>query len=233
VRWEDQSGEIPVTVRYPRAEETPAYLAGGQRWLWTATFEAFAAPFDTGSGSSYTPAGTYRFVARGKRREADGPQRYRVTSEPFEVRDWSGITVDDLRVEPDGSASFAVGPRRTFDVNGMRAEVGPIDYPDSYRSPVRFIVEKRTPFVDPAAPADPAQIEWYCFTCSFRPWADVGNAESAYFVVDGERVPAVERDGRWHSSRPLEPGETASVPARAVVDAYGNHNGRASASVTR
>ena len=233
VRWEDQSGEIPVIVRYPQTEETPAYLAGGQRWLWTATFEAFAARFDTGNGGSYTPAGTYRFIVRGKRREADGVKRYRIASRQFEVRDWSGITVDDLRVEPDGTASFAVGPRRTFDVEGMAAQVGPIDYPDSYRSPVRFIVDKRTPIVDPAAPADPSKIEWYCFTCSFRPWIDAGNASGAFFRIGGERVPAVEREGRWHSARPLEPGESASVPAGAVRDAYGNYNGQASASVTR
>ena len=233
VTWEDQSGEVPVMVRYPRAEETPVYLAGGQKWIWTAAFEAFAAPFDTGNGTTYTPAGTFRFVARGKRREGDGVKAYRIASEPFEVRDWSGITVDDLRVEPDGTASFAVGPRRTFDVNGLSATVGPIDYPDSYKSPFRFVVEKRTPYVDPAAPGDPSQIEWFCFTCSFRPWVDAGDAESAYFLIGGRRVPAVERDGRWYSSRALEPGQSASVPAGAVVDAYGNHNGRASAPVTR
>ena len=239
VAWEDQSGEIPVTVEYPTAEDTPAYLSGGQRWHWTATFEAFAADFDTGNGTTYTPAGTYRFVAEGHRREAAGVVPYRVESRAFEVRPWSGITVEDLRVEPDGTAGFEVGPRHTYQVGDPQfaAEVGPIDYPDSYSSPVRFIRNERTPMLDPAAPRDPSRIEWYCFTCTFRPWLDTGDARSAAFtfVLDGRTrtVRAVERDGRWYSASPLEPGESARVDAGAVRDAYGDYNGSASATVTR
>jgi hypothetical protein len=239
VGWEDQSGEIPVIVRYPKAEELPAYLAGGQRWHWTATFEAFAAPFDTGTGRSYTPAGAYRFVVRGRRREADGVKRYRVRSRAFRVRPWSGITVDDLRVEPDGTVSFAVGPRHSYEVGDppFAAEVGPIDYPDSYESPVRFIRDERTPFPDPAAPRDPAKIEWYCFTCTFRPWLDSGDAASAHFTFTrggrSRTVRAVQRDGRWHSARALRPGETAIVPAGAVRDGWRDYNGEASAELTR
>jgi hypothetical protein len=144
-----------------------------------------------------------------------------VRSRVFTVRHWSGVTVEDIRVEPDGRASFAVGPR---------GDVGPIDYPDSYESPMRFIKNERTAIADPA---DPTQVEWFCFTCTFRPWLDAGDARSAYFVIDGKRVAASEQDGRWYSARPLAAGESARVPAGAVRDAFGNRNGAASATVTR
>ena len=51
----------------------------------------------------------------------------------------------------------------------MTAEVGPVDYPDSYESPVEFIDSRRTAYRDPAAPGDPDRLEWFCFACSFRP----------------------------------------------------------------
>jgi hypothetical protein len=59
---------------------------------------------------------------------------------------------------------------------GGEAEIGPIDYPDSYASPARFIGTAWTGVRDPAAPGDPDLVEWYCDTCSFRPWIDFGEA---------------------------------------------------------
>ena len=77
-------------------------------------------------------------------------------------------------MEPDGRVSLRVGPRHTLDVNGkggpdIKDEIGPIDYPDSYDSPARFITPEREFYRDPAAPADPAKLEWFCFHCSLRP----------------------------------------------------------------
>src|SRR3954470_16372885 len=43
VTFADQSGEIPVVVKYPSSDPSgvATYRAGGQVWKWTATFEAF------------------------------------------------------------------------------------------------------------------------------------------------------------------------------------------------
>jgi hypothetical protein len=118
------------------------------------------------------------------------------------------------------------------------AETGPIDYPDSYRSPAPFIRELRTAERDPTAPDDPAALEWYCFTCTFRPWLDSGDARSAEVTIirrDGSRmtVPAAERGDRWATDYVLGPGEQAIVEAGAVRDAYGNFNGASSPPVSR
>ena len=232
VDFADQSGEIPVTVKYPQGEEVQSYLQGNQHWEWTAHFEAFASNYDLGMGGGElaTPPGAYRFVVDGERRQGGARLPYHLVSNQFEVRPWSGITASDLRVEPGGRITFKLGPRHTYSVNGMSAEVGPIDYPDSYSSPARFIKNQRTPYVDPTAPGDPQKIEWFCFTCSFRSWADTGDAAIAYLtIVDPQgklfRYKARPRGDRWSVTRRLRPREAAYVRAGDVRDDYGNFNG--------
>ncbi len=243
--WEDYadgSGELPVTLKFPQGADVPSYLSGGQRWEWTAHFEAFASRFDLGDRPRATPAGTYRFVVKGKRRKGRAAVPYSVTSSEFAVKPWSGITAEDLRVEPDGRVSLRVGPRHTLDVNGkggpdIKDEIGPIDYPDSYDSPARFITPEREFYRDPAAPADPAKLEWFCFHCSWRPWADEGDAVSVAltFVEKGKArsVQATRSGDRWVSTRALAPGASAYAHAGGIRDAFGNVNGTRSATVTR
>ena len=237
----DQSGEVPVTLEFPQGEEVASYLSGDQAWPWTAHFEAFVAPFDTGSGSLATPAGTYRFVVHGMHREGGAAQPYDLVSDTFEVKPWSGITVEDLRLEDDRTVSFKVGPRTTRTVEGggptIQAEIGPIDYPDSYESPSPFIRSVQTPFRDPAAPGDASKLEWFCFTCRFRPWIDVGDAARAFVTIRNgsgrvvDRVAATPSGDRWATSEPLPAGHTATVEAGDVTDAYGDFNGAASAAL--
>jgi Ca2+-binding RTX toxin-like protein len=147
-----------------------------------------------------------------------------------------------------------LGPRHTYDVpagddESLRpvgpigggpaipgVEIGPIDYPDSYDSPTRFIDDRRFVRRDPAAPADPTKLEWYCFACSFRPWIDAGDAASAAVtIVDafGVRTVTATRDGdRWITDYQLQPGETAYVEIGGVRDPYGNYNGARSEVVS-
>jgi hypothetical protein len=251
VDYADQSGELPVTLQFPQGSDVQSYLTGEQQWHWTAHFEAFVSQFETGSGGLATPAGTYRFVVDGTHRSGGTPVPYHLDSSEFQVRPWSGITVDDLRREDDGTVSFALGPRSTYTVGGpqsdvavegsgqpIEAEIGPIDYPDSYDSPIRFIRDERTAFRDPVAPDDASSLEWYCFDCSFRPWRDAGDAESAMVTIRDAATGAVldtvtaHRDGdRWRIDRSLEPGEVALVPAGAVVDPWGDFNGAASVAI--
>jgi len=239
-RWEDfadQSGEIPVTLKFPKGEETPAYASGSFTWRWTAHFEAFVARYELGGDRPRaTPAGTYRFVVRGRRREAGGVVKpYTVTSAEFAVRPWDGITVDGLRREDDGTVSLAVGPRRSATaytgldkknpVEGIA--LGPIDYPDSYASPARFIRDIKTYVRDPAAPNDTSRFELYCLACSWRPWLDVGDASSVTVRIGSRRVRATRSGDRWVTSATAKPGEAIAVCAGDVRDAYGNVNGAA------
>ena len=235
-----QSGEIPVTLEFPEGQDVQSYLEGGHEWHWTAHFEAFAANFDTTEGLRATPEATYRFVVDGRRREGRTPVPYHLESQPFRVDVWDGITVEDLRVERAGRISFTVGPRRKLTVSSggpaIQAEIGPIDYPDSYTSPARFIENAREAFRDPAAPSDPARLEWYCFACSFRPWADTGRPDRAWLTVvraDGtqERLRAQLRGDRFIVSRTLKRGERAYVATGDVTDAFGNVNGAPSADL--
>ena len=240
IDYAGQSGEIPVTLEFPQGEDVPSYLQGGQQWRWTAHFEAFASNFETIEGVRATPEGTYRFVVDGMRREGRAMVPYHLESNMFDVRAWDGITVDgDL--DSAGRARFTVGPRRNLTVAAggptIQAEIGPIDYPDSYASPIRFIANERQAFRDPAAPGSADKLEWYCFRCSFRPWADTGRPAVGYVTIvraDGsrQRVPAVEQSaGSFSTPEPLAAGDSAFVAAGDVRDAFGNLNGADSALV--
>jgi hypothetical protein len=249
VEYADQSGELPVTLKFPEGPDTPSYLTGGHRWRWTAHFEAFVAGFDLGDRPQATPAGTYRFTVAGERRTGGQTVPYEIASEEFEVAPWSGITAQDLRLEPDRTLSFAVGPRTTYTVGGddpnvetqgggpeIQAEIGPVDYPDTYETNVRFIDFKRTAIRDPAAPADPDRLEWYCFTCTFRPWLDGGDVTEAEVTIidsegNAETVPATKEGDRWVTERTLAPGETAVVASAGAHDEWQNFNGAASNAV--
>jgi Neutral/alkaline non-lysosomal ceramidase, N-terminal len=241
MRWEDyadQTGEVVTTLKFPAAQETPAYASGTYTWRWTAHFEAFVSRYDLGGERPRaTPAGTYRFVVFGKRREAGGLVRpYQLVSDEFAVRPWDGITAGDLRSEPDGTVSLQVGPRGTVTaysnldkdnpVEGVA--LGPIDYPDSYSSTARFIRDIKTYVRDPAAPDDTSRFELYCLACSWRPWLDVGDASSVTVTLAGpdgaRRVTARRAGDRWVTEATLRDGEAPSVCPGDVRDAYGNFN---------
>jgi hypothetical protein len=242
-RWEDYadgSGEVPVTLKFPQGTDVPAHETGSYEWEWTAHFEPFVSRFDLGDRPRATPAGEYRFVARGHRRENRAKVPYEVVSRTFAVTPWSGITAEDLRVEDDARVSLRVGPRTRMAVTGkggadITDEIGPIDYPDSYESPARFIDDTREFYRDPAAPDDPDRLEWFCFACSWRPWADEGDAQEVTLIFGSprkrERVAAIREGGRWVSGRALRAGEHAYVGEGCVRDAFGNFNGAASGTV--
>jgi hypothetical protein len=257
VPFADGSGEVPITVTYPKHADAATHRAGSFTWKWTASWEAFVGRVQStdpdGTRRTATPAGTYRFVVRGRRRTGGRTVGYALRSRNFSVRPWDGITVGDLRVEDGGAVSLRVGPGGTRSGETLKERVdgkpipvsgpapGEIDYPDSYEHPLapRFIRGLRTAVRDPTAPADASRWEWYCLECSFRPWLDAGDAESVVVtVVDarGRRVEARARraaDGRWTTTRRLRAGERAYVDAGGVRDAFGNLNGERSETVRR
>ena len=264
----DMSGEVVATVKYPTQAEGFDYLSGSYSWLWTATWEAYSsdvpATAPDGERVTTTPAGTYRFVVEGKRRTGGSTEPYRLVSDTFAVRPWDGITAS-LSLSDAGVPTVALGPNGSRDGKTLKeshevpdpkpwdpgakkrepipvsAPVGPIDYPNTYTTPLRprFVAEEQWVVRDPAAPADASKWEWYCFECTFRPWADFGDAQSVTLTVRGAKgkesslamKPA--GGGKWVAPRPLVAGERAVVEAGAVRDRFGNVNGSASQTVTR
>ena len=244
-RWRDaytQEGEVQTTVRLPRNEDRPGVVASTFEWRWTAHWEAYVGAFDTKDAPRATPEGTYRFVVRGKRRSGGRVVPYLLVSRAFRVDAWHGLTAEDLRVEPDGRVSFLAGPTRERTIPGTQDKVrmGPIDYPDSYDVPdkPRFIRLQHSLTRDPVAPGDPSRFEWFCFTCTFRPWLDTGQASEAQVFFTGPPGRSAETavlgaDGRWRTKDRLPPGWTAQVPRAGLRDPFNNFNGEPSAEVTR
>ncbi len=243
VEYGDGTGDVQLMVAFPTAEQLGEWRAGAFEWRWTAAFEAFSSDIEQadagGRSRNQTPEGIYRFVATGHHRPAAGadPRPYRLESEPFEVRRWDGITATELRVEDDGRVSFAPGPVTTHSFDGRAYRVGPIDYPDGYASPFRFIDGARKLFT--YGFADPARHQQYCPRCTFRPWADTGELAEATVTVraaDGSvrEIPAAAgAGGRWISAEPIAAGERAWVAEGDLVDGSGETNGAASAAVER
>jgi hypothetical protein len=252
----DMQGDVVVTTKFPDSptggdskSDLLSYATGSYPWKWTASFEAFDSDIDTGRGTQ-TPAGTYRFVVKGSHRHGvpASPQPYSVTSGTFEVRPWDGITVPGIRVEPDGTLSFAVGPvnDKAFFVSYPARSgtsvahftVGPIDYPDTWAASK---LPKTPPTGDhlfPRLERSDIRGQLYCFSCSFRPWADTGQPAVAMVTISGigapRTVPAIlGSDGRWHTSYVLSAGESAQVAVGGVQDGFGEYNGAPSAVVTR
>ena len=200
-RWQtyaDQTGEVQTMVDFPEGVEGVANTyAGNTEWRWTANFEAYDG-FPARLGR--TPLGTYRFVVEGAIRSAGAAQPYRLTSEPFTVSNWDGVTVTGGTANPDGDVTFSASST----------------YPRTYESPFRFI-------------ADDGRTD-VCKTCTFRPWASGADVASAVVKVTRaggrvENVAAVRRDGGWFADTSLQPGDTAVVPAGGVRDANGEYNG--------
>ena len=237
----DMHGEVQARLDFPSPAELPAVETGTFEWVWTAQMEAFVADRDGEGGRLWlpevdgtqvqaTPVGTYRFAMTGHHRTGPGDavEAYALTSEPFAVGVWDGITAD---VSTDGDdVVVTVGPRSeiTMDDGATTYAIGPIDYPDSYDSSFAYVQgpERRRFTYGPGQADD----EWYCPFCRFRPWAESADAARVVVTLDGpggtRDVPAEPLgDGRWVVRDVLTPNTTAVVTMGNISDAWGNING--------
>jgi hypothetical protein len=198
VPFADQTGEVQTMVRFPKGiEGVGQTYAGNTEWIWTANFEAYNA-FPARLGS--TPDGTYRYVVDGNIRSGGDTVAYQVTSDPFTVSPWTGVSAQDSRVEPNGAVSFSATST----------------YPRTYESPFRFIRDDGRTDV--------------CKTCTFRPWASGAEVESAVVTVtraDGstEQVLAGRDGDRWVAATSLGTGDRAAIAPGDLRDANGETNG--------
>lgn len=202
----DQSGEVQTFLEMPKGVTSVAdAYTGRQQWKWTANFEAFD-PFPT-HAARQVPDGTYRFVANGVIRQDRTDQAYSLTSQPFTVSPWDGITVNGVSNGADGRYSI---------------DVAPVAYPRTYASTAapRFVKD------DGAADV--------CKTCSFRPWASKGEVESvtvaAARLTDGEITRQVTTTldpatGQWVTDTPIYNDEALVVSRGSVRDRFGEING--------
>ena len=241
--WEpfaDQSGELPVTLKYP--DETPdgliTYRTTPKEWKWTATFEAFVSrfPLIDPEGKTYTatPAGNYRFVVHGTWRKGNANSPYTRISRTFAVKPWSGITVENVATDSAGHVTFSAGPSHQISESTVRHTarpplaagdapisftIGPVDYPDTAKdmkaTGARFLSPTRG-----YSGASLTELEHYCLDCSFRPWLDATNALTATVKV-GSTTETVKPDanGRFKTAGVLAPGQSATI---TIKDAWGD-----------
>jgi hypothetical protein len=245
-KWQtfaDQSGEIPVTVKYP--DSTPdgivTYRTTPKEWKWTSTFEAFVSwfPLVNPQGKTYsaTPEGTYRFVVHGKWRKNGADQDYTRISKPFTVEPWSGITVENAKLDSGGHVIFDAGPRTVVKEQTARATarpplaagnapvtftIGPVDFPDAAKDQAatgaRFLDKKRS---YSAASFD--EVEHYCLDCTFRPWMDATNKLTATVKI-GSKTETVkpDSDGHFKTDTTAATGTPVTI---TIKDAWGDTSG--------
>lgn len=245
-------GEVPVVGEeanffVPDPAELASWAAGNFEWEWVAGFETFASelPLPEPGASArpsepyMTPAGVYRFHIRGHHR---GSGDYEMWSDAFTVVNATRITASQLDLLGN-QLSFDIGPvnRYTTFNNGagesdnqieveQAHEFGPIDYPDSYESPIPWIRDERNLHRYREGEQDD---QVYCHRCSFRPWLNVGEPATvcARILRDGELLEqscdaSSQPNGRWQVTFSQTPTDTdvVMVGRGDITDALGQGN---------
>lgn len=241
------SGDFQGVV-IPDPEDYAAWRAGQFEWVWTAAFEAFVSDVPVTDVDTplrpeapyATPLGLYRFVIDGRRQTSTGPTSYSLVSAAFEVSPWGGVTVE-APVRSGSVLEFGLGPvtrhtqfqsgantRSPTDAFGERV-VGPIDYPDSWSS-VLAGDEALIPWVRNERNlhryANGVEVQ-YCHRCTFRPWADTGQAQSVTVSVVTSDQSVQTRDASSQDGLTWQlpiGGADAYIVAGGIRDAFGNTN---------
>jgi hypothetical protein len=202
VSYADQSGEVQTMVAFPQGMNAMLdTYTGNQSWTWTANFEAFDAFPRTVHPDEQTPNGHYRFVVDGTIRQDGVDEPYHLESDFFQIHPWDGITVEDVSVDDGGDVTI---------------DVADIVYPRTYTSSFRYIRDDGNAVL--------------CRTCSFRPWASVGEVASVEVTVlradtTEEIVSAIPVGDVWLADTTLGPGDVATIQIGGIRDTFGEING--------
>jgi hypothetical protein len=215
--YADESGEVQVVLDQPTdvVDGAIGYRQGTQRWTWTASFEVFDASPRADQVGGQVADGRYRFVVDGDIHAGGAVHPYALTSRPFDVVPWTGITVRDLHASGN-QVSFVIDP---------------IAYPrlPEHHAQVQWYADDGGGLRNSAGEFVSSAI---CKTCTFRPWATTGQVVSAVVevVTAGGRARTVSASydaasGRWVATVGAGSGEII-VPAGGVRDSYGETNGQ-------
>ena len=238
--YADQSGEIPVTLEFPQGQDVPSYLAGrpasgtGPRTSRRSRRTSTRSRATRATPDGHLPLRGRRPAPRGRRARCP----YHLESAQFGCGPGTASRSRTCGVDRDRAGQLhgraaphahgQLGRRPT-----IQAEIGPIDYPDSYASPSRFIKNQRPRSATPRRPRTrPPSSSGSASRCSFRPWADTGDVEAAYVTIERPKNDSIARlaarprsDGRWYVTYKLKPGERAYVEAGGITDQFGDING--------
>jgi hypothetical protein len=183
-------------------------------------------------------------VVNGLWRKGNADVAYTRISNPFQVKPWSGITVDGAGSDSSGHVVFSAGPthqiaertarntsRPAFNAGNApyTFTIGPVDFPDTAKDQkatgARFLNSVRG-----YSGTSPNEVEHYCLDCSFRPWLDATDRVVAAVTIGGKtEVVHPDGDGHFRTNTALAPGQTATI---TIQDAWGDDTA-APATVTK
>ena len=224
------TGELPVTLAFPQGPDLPSYLSGGHEWRWTAHFEAFASQLRhrprarSPRRRASTASGSTGSAGRRRRGRALRARLGQLPGGALE-RDHGGGPARG----PGRPTSFRTGPRSARALGELSAEIGPIDYPDSYASPARFVgAHGPACATRPRRTTRPGRVVLRHVLVPALARRGRGRARDLH--VRGRRRAARQVDarlegGRWTAVEPLGASERARVERGAVRDRFGNYNG--------
>ena len=224
------------------------YLLGGQEWNWTASFEAFDSQRPRAGAPARPRPAEYRFVVDGHHREGGQAMPYHLESGLRASGRGTGSPPRTSAWSRTARVSLKVGPRKTIQVPSTnnqlrpsRAEIGPIDYPDSYHVAQRSrssatagssggTRRRRTTRRSSSGTASRAR-------SARGPTPARPRSVKVTFIRVGGLLQTfqatLEDDGRWHTSATLLPGDQAFVETANIRDTYRNFNGEPSETITR
>ena len=167
---------------------------------------------------------------------------YTRISNPFQVKPWSGIALEDAATDSTGHVTFSAGPSHHVLEQTTRHTapppfaagnapysftIRPVDFPDTARDQkatgARFLNNVRG-----YSGSSPRVVEHYCLDCRFRPRLDATDRVVARVAIGGKsELVHPDANGRFKTDGVLQAGQTATIQ---ISDAWGDSSAPATVS---